>query len=62
MKNPPAKAGDARTVGSVPGWGGSPGVGIGIPLQYPSLESSTDREAWWATVCEVTKDQTQLSD
>ena len=62
VKNPPAKAGDARKVGSIPGWGRSPGVGIGIPLQYSCLESSTDREAWWATVHEVTKEQTQLSD
>ena len=26
VKNPPANAGDIRDVGSVPGWGTSPGV------------------------------------
>ena len=33
-KNPPANAGDARDVGSIPGLGRSPGVGNGNPLQY----------------------------
>ena len=32
--NPPANAGDARDVGSIPGLGRSPGVGNGNPLQY----------------------------
>ena len=27
-----------------------------------SLENSMDREAWWSTVCGVTKSQTRLSD
>ena len=31
-------------------------------LQYSSLENSMDRGAWWATVHEVTKSQTLLSD
>ena len=62
VKNPPAKAGDARKVGSIPGWGRFPAVRIGIPLQYSCLEISMDREAWWATVHEVTKGQTQLSE
>ena len=34
----------------------------GIPLQYPCLENSVDRGAWWATVRGVTKSWTQLSD
>ena len=34
--------------GSIPGSGRSPGGGLGNPLQYPSLENSTDRGAWWA--------------
>ena len=34
----------------------------GYPLQYSRLENSMDREAWWATVCEVTKSRTRLSD
>ena len=34
-KNLPATAGD---VGSIPGWGSSPGGGNGTPLQYFGLE------------------------
>ena len=48
--------------GSIPGSGRSPGEGNGNPLQYSRLENSMDREAWWATVCEVTKSRTRLSD
>ena len=33
VKNLTAKAGDTRDVGSVPGWGRSPGGGCGNPLQ-----------------------------
>ena len=33
VKNPPAKAGDKRDVGSVPGLGRSFGGGLGNPLQ-----------------------------
>ena len=29
-------------VGSIPGWGRSPGEGKGYPLQYSGLESSMD--------------------
>ena len=39
-----------------------PGKGNGNPFQYSCLENSMDRGAWWATVHEVTKGQTQLSD
>ena len=34
VKNPPAKAGDARDAVSIPGLGRSPGEGNGNPLQY----------------------------
>ena len=34
VKSPPANAGDVRGVGSIPGWGRSPGGGNGNPLQY----------------------------
>ena len=34
VKNPPLSGGDTRDMGSIPGSGGSPGVGIGHPLQY----------------------------
>ena len=52
-KNLPAKEGDARDVGSIPGLRISPGEGNGNPLQYSCLENSTDRGACLATVCEV---------
>ena len=39
-----------RDLGSIPGWGRSPGEGNGYPLQYSCLENSMDRGAWWATV------------
>ena len=58
VKNPPANAGDA---GLIPGSGRSPGEGNGSPLQYSCLGNPTDGEAWQATVREVTKTQTRLS-
>ena len=36
-------------LGSIPGFGRSPGEGKGNPLQYSCLENSMDR-AWWAAV------------
>jgi len=48
--------------GSVPGLGRSPGGGHGNPLQYSCLENPMDRGAWQATVHEVTKSWTRLSD
>ena len=59
VKNPPANAGD---VGLIPGPGRSPGEGNGNPLHHPCLGNPTDRGAWRATVCGVTKSQTRLSD
>ena len=50
VKNPPANVGDTRAAGSIPGWGKSPGVGNGNPLQYSCLENSLDGGAWQATV------------
>ena len=41
--------------------GRSPGVVNGNPLQYSCLENPVERGAWWATVHEVTKSRTQLS-
>ena len=38
------------------------GEGNGNRLQYPCLENSMDRGAWWATVHGVTKSWTWLSD
>ena len=58
VKNLPANEGD---LGSIPGSGRYPEEGNGNPLQHSCLENSTDRGAWWATVHEVAKSQTQLS-
>ena len=53
VKNVPASAGDQ---GSIPGSGRSPEEGNGNPLRYSCLENPKDREAWQATVHEVTKE------
>ena len=45
-------------LGSIPGWGRSPGGGHGNPLQHSCLENPMDRGAWWAMVHRVTKSQT----
>ena len=37
-------------MGSIPGWGRSPGGGSGNPLQYSCLENPKDRGVWWAMV------------
>ena len=39
VKNPPAKAGDTRDTGLIPGSGRSPGGGHGNPRQYSCLEN-----------------------
>ena len=57
-----ANAEDTRNTSSIPGWGRSPGVGNGNPLQYSCLENCMDRGAWRATVHGVAKSQTWLSD
>ena len=45
IKNAPAKVGDVRDLGSIPGLGRSPGRGHGNPLQYSCLENPMDRGA-----------------
>jgi len=52
-KEPACNSGD---LGSIPGWGRSPGGGYGNPLQYPCLENPMDRGDWWATFHGVTKE------
>ena len=52
LKNPPANAGDPR---SVPGSGRSPGEGNGNPLQYSFLGNLMDRGARRAIVSGVTE-------
>ena len=41
---------NAGDLGSIPGFGRSPGEGNGNPLQDSCLENPTDREVWQATV------------
>ena len=62
LKNPPADAGDTGDAGSIPGMGRSLGVGNGNSLQYSCLENSMARGLWRATVPEVAKSWTKLSD
>ena len=57
-----ASACNAGDLGSIPGLGRSPGEGNGNPLQYSCLENPMDRGVWWATVHEVAKSRTRLSD
>ena len=52
---------NAGDPGSIPGLRRSFGEGNGKPLQFSCLENPKDRGAWWATVHEVAKSQTWLS-
>ena len=61
VENPPAKAGDIRDTGSIPGSGKSPGGGHGNLFQYPYLENPMDGGAWWATVHRAAKSQTEVT-
>ena len=60
LKDPPAKAGDVRDVGSIPGLGRSSGGGHDNLLHFSCLENPMDRGAWCSTVHGPTKSQTQL--
>ena len=57
VKNMLVNKGDVRDMGSIPGWGRSPGGGHGNPLQYFCLENPMDRGAWRATVHRIEKSQ-----
>ena len=48
--------------GLIPESGRFPGDGNGYPVQYSGLENPINRGAWRATVHEVTRHETQLSD
>ena len=52
---------NAGDLGSIPGFGRSPGEGTGNPLQYSCLENPMDRGAWQVRVNGIAKSQTQLS-
>ena len=60
VKSLPAKAGDLRDTGLIPGLGKSPGGGNGNPFQHSCLENPRDRGAWWAAVYGVAQSWTQL--
>ena len=62
VKNPPAKAGDLRDAGSIPGSARSPGGRNGNPLPHSCLENPRDRGAWQAAIHGVTESRTWLSD
>ena len=49
-------------LGSIPGFGRSPGEGNGNSLQYSCLGNPMDKGAWGATVHGVTNSWTRLSD
>ena len=51
---------DTWDLGSISGWGRSPGGGHGDPPQYSCLDNSMDTGAWQATVRKVAKSQTWL--
>ena len=53
---------NAGDLGLIPGLGRSPGGGHGNPLQRSCLESPVGRGAWQATVHDVAKSWTGLSD
>ena len=61
VKNMLVNEGDIRDMGSIPGWGRSPGGGNGNPLQYSCRENPMDRAAWWAAFHQVAKSWTRLS-
>ena len=61
VKNPPAKAGDIRDPGSIPGLRRSPEGGHGNPLQYSCLEIPMDRGAWQITVYCKESDTTEAT-
>ena len=62
VKNPPANAGDARDVGSIPGLERPPGDGNGNLFQHSCLEQPMDKGAWQATVNGIAKSQPRLSE
>ena len=62
VKNPPANAGYLGDGGLVLGSERSPQVGNGNLLQDFCLENSMDRRTWWATVHEVARSWTRLTD
>ena len=61
VKNSPANAADTGDVGWIAGWERSPEGENGNPLQYFCLGNPLGRRAWRATVHEVARNRTRLS-
>ena len=59
-KESTCNAGGWGDVGSVPGWGRSPGRGHGNSHWCSCLKNPVDRGAWWAVVHGVSKGRKQL--
>ena len=53
---------NAGDLGLIPGLGRSHAGGLGNPLQYSCLENPMGKGAWQATVHEVARSRTGLSD
>ena len=60
VKNPIASAQDLREARLIPESEGSPGGGLGNPLQYSCLENPMDRGAWQLQSHGVAESKTQL--
>ena len=60
VKNLPAKTGNVRHTGLIPGSGRSPGGGHGNPLQYSHLENLMARGPCRATGHRIARSQTRL--
>ena len=61
VKNLPPNTRDTRDMGLIPGLGSFPGEGNGNPLQYSCLGNPMGGGAWRASVHEVAKNLTRLS-
>ena len=55
----PAKVGDTRDTGSIPGLGRSSEGGNGNPFQYSCQENPIERGAWQVIVHRVTTEMTE---
>ena len=61
VKKSPARTGDARDTGLIPGLGRPPGRRNGNSLQCSCLLNPMDIGAWWTTVHAASESQTCLS-
>ena len=61
VKNPPAKAGDARDMGLIPGWENLLEKAMATHSSILARRIPMDRGAWRVTVHGVAKSQTRLT-